>query len=256
MDFRYYLKSDIGTTHEQNQDGAFAGIAKTAEGKVFFGVVCDGMGGMADGGFASGYVIGAVRDWFERRLPELAEAKVLETSLYSELSGVISGCNSVLYERGVQQGAAMGTTMSLLIITGEKYFAVQLGDSRVYRRSGGFLSQVTRDHSYVMDMVDMGLMTHSEAISSKNRNILTRCIGCKAQVEADFYTGEVMEGDLFLISSDGFHGGSDPEAVDTLLGGAAGIKESNMKKCILSAIDQRKASGEKDNITALAVLTV
>lgn len=57
MKYKYYLKSDIGTTRCQNQDSAFAMIACTSIGRVFFGAVCDGMGGTADGGFASKYVV-------------------------------------------------------------------------------------------------------------------------------------------------------------------------------------------------------
>lgn len=162
-------------------------------------------------------------------------------------------CNHELFRLGVQRNAAMGTTLSALLIVGWDYYIAQLGDSRIYRQWGELSELLTRDHSYVMDMVQKGMMTENEAACSKQRNVLTRCVGCKESISADFYTGCVSHGDIFLISTDGFHGGMDLGRVGAVM---LSVRAHNMKGSILSAIDERKKSGEKDNITALAVQLV
>ena len=255
MNYRYYLKSDIGTTHAVNQDSAFAQVKNTALGKAFIGVVCDGMGGMSDGEYASGLVSGAFMDWFREFSPCNSDGRMQER-LFADWDVLISRCNDELYRLGVRQHAAMGTTLSALLILDGGYYITQLGDSRVYHRSGGSLAQLTRDHSYVMDMVQKGMMTEREAVSSKQRNILTKCVGCAADIAADLYSGCVSQGDVFLMSTDGFHSGTGLEAINRIIGADSAVKRSGLKGCILSAIKERKKNGEKDNITALAVQVV
>lgn len=252
MNYKYYLKSDIGTTHAVNQDSAFALVKSTAVGKAFIGVVCDGMGGMSAGDYASGLVSDAFMRWFREFSPDVS-ADSIQDRIFSEWDGIVTSCNRELYQLGVNQHAAMGTTLSVLLIIGGEYFITQLGDSRVYHQSGGSLIQLTRDHSYVMDLVQKGMMTEREATASKQRNILTKCVGCAGEITADFYSGNACQGDIFLMSTDGFHSGTDLEAIGMVINPDIARRHSGLKGSILSAIDERKRNGEKDNITALAV---
>lgn len=252
MNYKYYLKSDIGTTHAVNQDSAFAQVKGTARGKAFLGVVCDGMGGMSAGDYASGVVSGAFMRWFRSFSPK-SSGEDIQGWLFAEWDELISWCNNELFGLGVQRNAAMGTTLSALLIVGGEYYIAQLGDSRVYYRGCGSPVLLTRDHSYVMDMVQKGMMTENEATASKQRNILTKCVGCADHITADHYTGSVSQGDIFLLSTDGFHSRTDIDRMSLVMCGAG---NRDLKGCILSAIDERKKSGEKDNITALAVQLV
>lgn len=255
MNYKYYLKSDIGTTHSVNQDSAFAQVKNTARGKAFLGVICDGMGGMSDGEYASGLVCETFMDWFRGFSADATDSGIRDR-LFAEWDALIYQCNMILYQLGIQQHAAMGTTLSVLLIVGKEYYITQLGDSRVYHQRTGVLTQLTRDHSYVMDMVQRGMMTEREAACSKQRNILTKCIGCADAVTADSYTGEVVQGDIFLMSTDGFHSGTDLEKIGGIIGSDAMQKSSGFRGSILAAIEERKNNGEKDNITALAVQVV
>lgn len=252
MNYKYYLKSDIGTFHAVNQDSAFAQMKGTAMGKAFLGVVCDGMGGMSYGDYASSVVSGAFMRWFKSFSPK-SSSEEIQSWLFAEWDELITWCNDELFGLGVHRNAAMGTTLSALLISGGKYYIAQLGDSRVYYRGRGSPVLLTRDHSYVMDMVQKGMMTESEAAASKRRNILTKCIGCADSVTADHYTGGVSQGDIFLLSTDGFHSGTDLDRMSMIMNG---VRNRDLKGCILSAIDERKNGGEKDNITALAVQLV
>lgn len=255
MNYRYYLKSDIGTTHSRNQDTAFAEVTKTPSGRAFIGIVCDGMGGLSDGDMASSYVVSKLSWWFENVFAAtLSEAS--DDVIFNVLSGVISDCNRYIVETARSKCSLSGTTLSLLIISGGKYYIAQLGDSRIYMCSGDRMTQLTSDHSYVMSMVEQGLMTESEAIVSSDRNILTRCIGCEESVSADFYLGTVGKGDYFLITSDGFHSRTSVSDIENIFCRRSVRDIAEIKRNILSTIESRKLRGEKDNITALAVLVV
>lgn len=253
MKYKYYLKSDIGTTRCQNQDSAFAMIACTSIGRVFFGAVCDGMGGTADGGFASKYVTSALISWFDSRIKDIAVSEKLGDNLFGEWNAVISRCNSELYQMSIERNAGMGTTASLLLIADCKYYTAHLGDSRIYHYSGGVMRQITHDHSYVMELMQKGMLTESEALASSERNVLTKCIGCAADTTADMDCGSVLLGDIFLLSSDGFHGGLDVSDMTRVMRCTDDLKKYHAKKVILSAIEERKQRGETDNITALIV---
>lgn len=256
MKYKFYLRSDIGTVRKKNQDSGFACTATVPAGNAFFGGVCDGMGGMADGEIASGYVASRMEKWFLERFPAISVCQDLGSELFAQWGEIICECSSAISEMGQHNNAPSGTTLSLLLILNDRFFAAQIGDSRIYSCSGNGFVQVTQDHSYVHDMVDKGLMTDDEAVSSKQRNILTRCIGFFDTVQADYYTGTVGKGDWFLVSSDGFHGGIEPDVLMNMLTGGKKLKCGAIKARVRSAIERKKTQGERDNITALVVAAV
>jgi hypothetical protein len=97
----------------------------------------------------------------------------------------------------------MGTTASVLTMADGGYLIGQVGDSRVYRLRDGELEQLTRDHSYVQEQVDAGLLTPEQAKYHPYSNVITRCVGANAHVEPDLFAGDVRPGDVFLLASDG-----------------------------------------------------
>ena len=98
------------------------------------------------------------------------------------------------------------------------------------------------------------MMTETEARLSSKRNILTRCIGAVEAINGDFYNGTVQNGDCFLISSDGFHGGASIYEIGEILEALNSRKHNKVKKTLSNYIDLRKNAGEKDNITAVVVM--
>lgn len=100
----------------------------------------------------------------------------------------------------------MKTTLSAFLIIDGKFYAAQVGDSRIYLFRDNTAFQITSNHSYVAELAEKGLMTFDEAKVAEKKNFLTRCIGNMSDFSPDFYSGEVFGGDCFSISSDGFHG--------------------------------------------------
>lgn len=253
MTFAYYCKSDIGTTRDSNQDCVYAGVVKTSVGEAFLGVVCDGMGGLSRGELASKTVAETFQNWFENDMPRYAGSESFVNIVFEQWRALVEKTNNALIELSQNFGEQMGTTLSALLIFNGAYYAVQVGDSRIYRCSGNSLTQITTDHSYVMEMVNKGMMTVSEARFSRKRNVLTRCIGVVKNCFGDYFNGEIQNGDSFLISSDGFHGGVPEENIREVLKNLTIHKRREAGRRINKFIAERKKMGEKDNITALVV---
>lgn len=254
MNYNYYLKTDIGTTRDSNQDSVYAGTVKTPLGNAFMGVVCDGMGGLSNGEFASRTVLNFFQNWFLNEFVCNMPLSYISEFVFSQWWVLIDKANNVLLELSEDSGEQMGTTLSVLLIINGEYYAAQVGDSRIYLRTNENVSQVTNDHSYVMEQVQKGMMTETEARLSEKRNVLTRCIGAVKETVGDFYNGAVQSGDSFLISSDGFHGGTSLKEIGAILTELNSCKHSKVEKTLNNYIDFRKNAGEKDNITAVVVI--
>jgi protein phosphatase len=142
----------------------------------------------------------------------------------------------------------MGTTASVLLLSAHGFTIAQVGDSRVYLVRGGSLHQLTRDHSFVQEQIDAGLLTPAQARVHPYSNVITRCVGSQPEVEPDVYTGDVQPGDVFLIASDGLTGMVDDRRIHALLASRADpVRKVN------ALISEANASGGADNITAIVV---
>jgi protein phosphatase len=207
-------------------------------------IVADGMGGHAAGEVASEMAVQIV-------LRELMEIRDLETNgVDKRLTEALKTANRAIHERTLievdKQG--MGTTVSVLIISGRRYLIGQVGDSRVYLLRDGALTQLTKDHSYVQEQVDAGFLTPEQARYHPYSNVITRCVGPSPDVEPDTYRGEVKLGDIFLVASDGLTGMVDDRRLQTLL-----ISRWTPDKKVHQLISEANGRGGLDNITAIVV---
>jgi protein phosphatase len=97
----------------------------------------------------------------------------------------------------------MGTTLSALALVQDAAWTAHVGDSRIYRLREGFLDRLTRDHTWVEDVVSTGALTRDEAERHQYRHVLTRAIGTEEDLQADVDQHELSSGDTFLLCSDG-----------------------------------------------------
>jgi PPM family protein phosphatase len=207
-------------------------------------IVADGMGGHAAGEVASEMAVQIV-------LRELSEVKELEgNGVEQRVAKALKTANRAIHERTLvevdKQG--MGTTASVLIMSGRRYLIGQVGDSRVYLLRDGALSQVTKDHSYVQEQVDAGFLTPEQARYHPYSNVITRCVGASPDVEPDVYRGEMRVGDLFLVASDGLTGMVDDRRLQTLL-----LSRATPDRKVHALISEANGRGGLDNITAIVV---
>ncbi len=226
-----------------NEDSFFA--EADARRGVF--MVADGMGGHAAGEVASEMAVQIVA----RALLQLES--VTQTDAAERTAQSLRDANRAIYDRMLAETdkQGMGTTASVLLLSEGHYLIGQIGDSRVYMLRDGALTQITKDHSYVQEQVDAGLLTPEQARYHPYSNVITRCVGASETVEPDLYAGDVRPGDVFLVASDGLTGMVDDRRLQQIL-----LARSGPGRIVDSLIAEANGRGGLDNITAIVVQVV
>lgn len=254
MEFLTAGHTDVGTEKRINQDSYFIGQAHTGTEKILFACVCDGMGGLSRGEMASASMIRRLSDWFANELPEISDGGFSAEMLQTRWMDLISDANSSMNEYGERHHLSIGTTCAAFLALKERYYVMNIGDSRVYLLSDG-IRQITRDQTWCQREVDSGRMTRKEAETHPYRNVLLQCVGGGGSVLPDFFSGELKGEQCFLLCSDGFAHAASPEELLERLNPAASVSEEVMKKNLIELTETEKERGEKDNITALLLKT-
>lgn len=247
--------TDIGTTRSTNQDSFFAREIVVNDTAYSLLVVCDGMGGFEKGEVASGSVTHYFENWFMQRFPSVCAAGITDAVIRQEWAALIENANSGIKEYSTANSLRMGTTLVAVLIAPDRYYMVNVGDSRGYLVSDT-ARQITRDHSLVAREVQMGNLTPEEALSDQRQNILLQCVGAGDYVNPDFFFGEPKENELILLCSDGFWHKNTNEEIAGTISPSTVPDEIVLKTRLLSLIETAKERGETDNITALATVRI
>lgn len=230
--------TDRGRKRPSNEDA----FGFSVEDGVY--IVCDGMGGAAAGEIASSLAVDEVLRLLSghngdehRSLPDAAEKAVFVA-------------NEAVFSRAQRNRrlSGMGTTLVALVVEERRVWVLNIGDSRCYRLRAGHLEQLTLDHSLVEEQVRMGRMSHSEALRSPLKNVITRALGTQSRVTPDVFGLEAEPGDLFLLCSDGLTRELPDPVIGSLLSGSFPLKD-----LCSSLVNAAKKAGGHDNITCLLV---
>jgi protein phosphatase len=142
----------------------------------------------------------------------------------------------------------MGTTLVALLVQDRHALVVNVGDSRCYRLRSRSLEQITLDHSLVEEQVRMGRMSHSEALRSPLRNVITRALGTQCQVTPDLFELESEIHDLFLLCSDGLTRELTDAQIEAILSA-----DQTLDEICAKLVTAAKKAGGHDNITCVLV---
>ena len=243
MQLAVAARTDIGMIRAGNEDNFFA---DADQNRGLF-IVADGMGGHAAGEVASEMAVQIVT----RDLGVLRDLRAQDGAPL--VAQALKNANQAIFVRTLAEvdKEGMGTTASVLLLSGDRYLIGQVGDSRVYLLRDGTLRQLTKDHSYVQEQVDAGYLTPEQARYHPYSNVITRCVGANEQVEPDTYGGEMKPGDLFLIASDGLTGMVDDRRLQQLL-----LARSSPGRIVDALIAEANGRGGLDNITAIVVQVI
>ncbi len=141
----------------------------------------------------------------------------------------------------------MGTTVVAATCIGEELHVANVGDSRLYV-IGEKITQVTRDHSLVEEMIRMGGIGREEARNHPDKNIITRAIGARDTIEIDFFHEELKSGDIVLMCSDGLTNMLEDEEIRMILNGQRDIVEKAEQ-----LVKAANNNGGKDNIAVVLI---
>ena len=243
MMYEFFAKTDRGLARGNNEDSV---VLDAACGLV---VLADGMGGYNAGEVASGMATDSLRSELGRWLSGPGvRASAREVRHMMELC--VDAVNDSILESAQKHAdyAGMGTTLVVGVFHGSRLILGHIGDSRCYRLRDGALQQITRDHSWLQEQVDAGLLTAQQAALSNNRNLVTRALGVEPNVMMEVNEFQVAPNDLFLICSDGL---TDMVA-DADLAEMVRAPTSLEEKTTL-LIDTANANGGRDNVSVLLV---
>ena len=237
--------TDKGKVRSENQDSYI--IENCGKRKSVVAVICDGMGGAKAGDLASRL---SSKEFVSRIFEARVAPRFFIGSQEKLLRESCADANGVVYEysRFDADYNGMGTTLVGGIITRRKAFLVNVGDSRAYHLSKAGIRQISRDHSYVEELVNMGAITREEAANHRKKNIITRALGVDRSVECDYYECPLRVGEGILLCSDGLSNMvSDKEIHECFL--TYSSPEEVCNKLMTFALER----GARDNVTVVLV---
>ncbi len=255
MNYITFGKTDIGLEKEQNQDSFLLKRANTSIGEIAFAVLCDGMGGLEQGEVASSTVIKTFDNWFSTVLPNLIKFGLKGELLNQQWSNIIKELNIQIGNYGDSINIRLGTTICAMLLVNDKYYCINVGDSRAYKISMDSIIQITKDQSLVQRRIDQGLITEEQAKTDPDRSVLLQCIGSSPEVEPDFFEGRVEPNETYMLCSDGFRHEISSEEIHQMLAPNVLTTIEQMDVNTKYLIDLNMQREETDNITTILVRT-
>lgn len=231
--FEYHGETHIGNVRNENED-AFAYI-DSVNGSLF--VICDGMGGIKGGKLAAETAVEEIKrcfslEWFDNPKDLLTESVIR--------------ANTAVFNLFPEAIMKPGTTVILALIRNNKIWYAHAGDSRIYYYSGKKLFQLTRDHSYVANLVEQKILSEEEALNHPRKNEITKAIGIHAFIDPSICPKpiETADNDYLLLCSDGLINELSKKEVSQVLS-----EESNIQHKTEELLKKALDKGGVDNIT-------
>ena len=231
---KIYAMTDVGRRREVNQDYVYVTDRPIGPFPNLL-TVADGMGGHKAGDFASSYTVNVLKDELKKTPMDKPE---------EILRSVVSIANHKLIEAASRdiKLEGMGTTLVAATVVGNTLYFANVGDSRLYLINDK-IRQLSKDHSLVEEMVRLGGIKAEEAKNHPDKNIITRAIGAKADVDVDFYEHRLKRGDIILMCTDGLSNMVEDEELFHIVQGARDIVEAGQ-----NLVNAAKENGGTDNI--------
>ena len=228
--------TDIGLVRELNEDRiSYFTLGDNASALI----VCDGMGGANHGEVASFLAVKRIEENFKLKYKDDFSPQSIKNMVTSS----INIANYAVYDKAASSESfgGMGTTLCMAVVREGEVLIANIGDSRAYI-VGEDIRLITRDHSFVMDLVLSGEITPEEAQIHPKKNIITRAIGAEETVDADYYVEQIGEGETLLICSDGLYGFVSEEDI-------LSVNRKDLETAAKELVNKANENGGRDNIS-------
>jgi serine/threonine protein phosphatase PrpC len=248
---RAAVMTDVGMVREQNEDSVMAleyrrdSLVEPAQTLLY--VVADGMGGAEAGEVASAIAVGVVRDYIEANAGSISDGdgyEVLRLALETANTKILE------YQTAHPESRGMGSTAVAALLAPGGCALAWVGDSRAYLLENGQLRQITKDHSLVQRLIELGQITPEEARHHEHKNVITRSLGARPQGPAgvEAFNLRLKRGDRLLLCSDGLTAHVEDAEIAEILRRHRG-PEAAARELIVAA----NAGGGTDNISVAAI---
>ena len=244
MIYEICIQTDTGLARANNED------AVTFDPLTQLCILADGMGGYNAGeiasGMASAFIKSELGGWLSQAGKNASAKEVrraMEICVENANHSIFNAANSNPEYNG------MGTTLVVGVFTDDRLILGHIGDSRCYRLRGTVFQQITKDHSLLQEQLDAGIITPLQALTSLNRNLVTRAVGVEDAVMLDISEHRTEAGDIYLMCSDGLSDMVKEADIAGIMQGD-GPLEQKAKQLIAAA----NGAGGRDNISVLLAL--
>lgn len=243
MNYEICSQTSPGLVRENNEDA----VSFDAASRLC--VLADGMGGYNAGEIASGMAVAFIKSEMGRWLSQAGKyangkevRRALEICVENANHSIFNAANAN------PPYAGMGTTLVVGVFQQDRLILGHIGDSRCYRLRCGELQQMTKDHSLLQEQLDAGMITPEQALTSTNKNLVTRALGVEDTVMLEVHEHRVDPGDIYLMCSDGLSDMvSDADIASVITGGVS--LEQKARQLIAAANE----GGGRDNISVLLI---
>lgn len=238
-----FAKTDIGKAREINQD--YYSIPNSEENLQIY-ILADGMGGYNGGEIASKLATESAKKYIENNLNQIEHTR---DNILELIKNAIEYANMVVFEKSkeVPELEGMGTTLDICFIYNNKIYIGHVGDSRIYRIRGEIIRKLTKDHSYVQQLVEDGKITREEANHHPKKNMLIKALGCTAYVEPDIRARNYESGDILVMCSDGLTNMVEEKEIYQVV-------KQNPETAPQRLVEMANQAGGYDNITVVTIL--
>jgi serine/threonine protein phosphatase PrpC len=227
-------QTDVGKVRQINEDSI---IAKPDIG---LWAVADGMGGHQVGDVASNKIVTALDELLPRDL--LSDYVDAVENCLLDVNQQMLEYAQIMFEEGT-----IGSTLVALLIKGRVGVCLWVGDSRLYRFRNHHLVQLTKDHSQLEEMIELGLISKAEAENHPQRNVITRAVGVETPLYVDVNIFSTQVGDIFLLCSDGLYNAvSEHDIIQALT-------LRNVEQTTSELVSKALANGAPDNVSVIIV---
>lgn len=237
-----FAKTDIGKVREINQDYYYTSEENSIPQLC---LLADGMGGYKGGEIASKLAVESAKKYIENNFSNNFSDK---EEILKLIGNAVEYANMVVYEKSkeVKELEGMGTTLEVCLIYNNKAYIGHVGDSRIYRIRKDVIRKLTKDHSYVQQLVEDKKITREEAKVHPKKNMLTRALGCTPYVEPDLRARNFEKGDIFIMCSDGLTNMVEEKRIYELI-------KQDISKATNNLINEANSAGGYDNITVIII---
>lgn len=237
-----FATSDVGKAREINEDYFYISYS---DDEIQLFILADGMGGYNGGEIASKLAVTSAKNYILTNFEKNNSDKEKLVDLVKNSSQY---ANMVVFEKSREMTELnnMGTTLDICLVYQNKAFISHIGDSRIYRIRKEFMRKLTKDHSYVQQLIDDGKISKEEAVKHPKKNMLMKALGCTPFIEPDAMVRGFVKGDIILMCSDGLTNMVTEEEIYKI------IKE-NPTDATKLLIQRANDLGGKDNITSLII---
>ena len=237
-----FATSDVGKAREINEDYFYISYP---DDEIQLFILADGMGGYNGGEVASKLAVTSAKNYILSNFEKNNSDKDTILDLVKNSSQY---ANMVVYEKAKENPelSKMGTTLDICLIYQSKAFISHIGDSRIYRIRKDFMRKLTKDHSYVQQLIDEGKITKEESLKHPRKNMLMKALRCTPFIEPDAMIKGFIKEDVILMCSDGLTNMVSEERIKQI------IKE-NPTDATKLLVQEANDNGGNDNITAIII---